>query len=59
VLCCRSFIFIFQSSQIMLNGLLTAALFFRTTRHPNSLSEAQFYLGEQSPAGKSRFAALS
>lgn len=41
-----SFIYLFQSSQIMINALLTSALFFRTTRHPTSVQEAELYLGE-------------
>jgi hypothetical protein len=40
-----SFIYLFQSSQIMINALLTSALFFRTTRHPTSVEEAELYLG--------------
>ena len=36
-----SFIYLFQSSQIMINALLTSALFFRTTRHPTSVQEAE------------------
>jgi hypothetical protein len=30
----------------MINALLTSALFFRTTRHPTSVQEAELYLGE-------------
>ena len=34
---------------MILNALMTSTLFFRTTRHPNSLTEANFYLGVRVP----------
>lgn len=40
-----SFIYVFRFVQVIVNALLTSTLFFRTTRHPNSINEANFYLG--------------
>lgn len=35
---CRTF-------QIIITSLMLSTLFFRTTRHPNSIDEANFYAG--------------
>ncbi len=43
--CPRSFIYVFRFFQVILNALMTSTLFFRTTRHPNSINEANYYLG--------------
>jgi len=41
----NSFIYVFRFFQVILNALMTSTLFFRTTRHPNSLKEANYYMG--------------
>lgn len=35
----------FRFCQLTINAVMTSTLFFRTTRHPNSISEANYYLG--------------